>query len=147
MLRTARLQDSASVATVGNRHKCLFIAAMMIVIVASADEPDTWLSRSGHFRVSYETDLQPIVINTMHSWILDVADSDGGPVTGARLTVTGGMPAHDHGLPTAPRVTRELAPGRYLLEGLRFHMGGDWQIEIVIETGEVRDIAVIPVRI
>jgi hypothetical protein len=76
-----------------------------------------------------------------------VADSDGEPVTGAKLTVSGGMPAHDHGLPTAPEVTRELTPGRYLLEGLRFHMDGDWQIEIVIEAGDVRDIVVIPLRI
>jgi hypothetical protein len=123
------------------------MAALMIVVVASADDPDTWLSRSGHFRVSYESELQPIVINRMHSWIFEVADSDGEPVTGAKLTVSGGMPAHDHGLPTAPEVTRELTPGRYLLEGLRFHMDGDWQIEIVIEAGDVRDIVVIPLRI
>lgn len=119
----------------------------MMVVVASADESNSWLSRSGHFRVSYESDLQPIVINRMHSWVLIVADGDGVPVTGATLSIAGGMPAHDHGLPTSPQVTRELGPGRYLLEGLRFHMNGEWQIEIAIEAGELRDVAVIPLQL
>lgn len=128
-------------------RRCLFVAAMMMVVVASADESNSWLSRSGHFRVSYESDLQPIVINRMHSWVLIVADGDGVPVTGATLSIAGGMPAHDHGLPTSPQVARELGPGRYLLEGLRFHMNGEWQIEIAIEAGELRDVAVIPLQL
>ena len=119
----------------------------MMVALALADEPGSWLSRSGHFRVSYESDLQPIVINRMHHWVLNVTDKDGEPVSGATLRVAGGMPAHDHGLPTSPQVTRELAPGRYLLEGLRFHMNGEWQIEITIEVGELRDVAVILLQI
>ena len=125
------------------RH-CLLAATMVAVVaVAAADDPGTWLSRSGHFRVSYASDLQPLVINRMHSWVLDVVDSDGGPVTGANLTVSGGMPIHDHGLPTSPKVTRELEPGRYLLEGLRFHMRGEWQVEIAIDAGELSDVVVI----
>ena len=129
------------------RHGLLAAATMLLAVAASAQEPDSWLSSSGHFRVSYESDLQPIAINSMHSWILDVTDSDGEPVSGAALAVTGGMPAHDHGLPTSPQVTRELAPGRYLLEGLRFHMSGQWQVEIVIDVGKLRDVVVIPLQI
>ena len=125
----------------------LVAAAMMLVVVASADDANSWLSRSGHFRVSYESDLQPIVINRMHRWTLNVVDRDGEPVTGATITVTGGMPAHDHGLPTSPQVTRELAPGRYLLEGLRFHMRGEWQIEVAIDVGELHDVVVVPLEI
>lgn len=120
---------------------------MSMVTVASADVSNSWLSRSGHFRVSYESDLQPIVINRMHHWVLSVADKEGKPVSGAIVVVAGGMPAHDHGLPTSPRVTRELAPGRYLLDGLRFHMRGEWQIEIAIEAGKLRDVAVIQLKI
>ena len=51
------------------------------------------------------------------------------------------MPEHDHGLPTAPRVTRELEPGRYLLEGVRFHMGGRWELILQIETAGAADTA------
>ena len=34
------------------------------------------------------------------------------------------MPEHNHGFPTAPRVTENLGEGDYLLEGMRFNMGG-----------------------
>jgi len=120
---------------------------VVVSIAAVADESGSWVSRAGHFRVSYESDLRPIVINTMHNWRLNLVDGDGQPVTGATLSVTGGMPAHNHGLPTSPQVSRELAPGRYLLEGLRFHMNGEWQINIAIEVGELRDVVVIPLTI
>ena len=39
-----------------------------------------------------------------------------------------GMPDHDHGLPTQPQVTSRLENGDYLLEGVRFHMPGKWQL-------------------
>lgn len=125
------------------RHCLLAATIVAVVAVAAADESSTWHSRSGHFRVGYASDLQPVVINRMHSWVLDVVDPDGKPVTGATLTVSGGMPIHDHGLPTSPRVTRELEPGRYLLEGMRFHMRGEWQVEVAIEAGELSDVVVI----
>ena len=93
--------------------------------------------------MSYESELQPIVINRIHRWTLIVTDKNGAPVEDAVITVDGGMPVHDHGLPTEPRVTGELAPGHYLLEGLRFHMAGSWQIVVTIESGDTRDTVVI----
>ena len=68
-------------------------------------------------------------------------------LTGQVITVDGGMPIQDHGLPTQPRVTREIAPGYYLLEGLRFHMPGSWELVITIETGDARDVVVIDLDI
>jgi hypothetical protein len=57
------------------------------------------------------------------------------------------MPVHDHGLPTAARVTREVDAGSYLLEGLRFHMSGQWEIEITIETDATTDTVVITLEL
>ena len=70
--------------------------------------------------------LDPLAINTIHSWELVLHTADGAPLIGAQMSVVGGMPDHDHGLPTSPVVTREITPGRYLLEGMRFHMPGRW---------------------
>ncbi|MEO6080041.1 MAG: hypothetical protein ABIQ86_09715 [Steroidobacteraceae bacterium] len=39
-------------------------------------------------------------INQMHSWTVRLTDIGGGPITGAKLAVGGGMPQHGHGLPT-----------------------------------------------
>ena len=85
---------------------------------------DTWRSEAGIYVLTFESSIQPIEINRIHTWTVLVQTQDGTPVTGAVLEVTGGMPAHDHGLPTAPRQTEELGGGRYLVEGMRFHMAG-----------------------
>lgn len=62
-----------------------------------------------------------------------VIDGDGGqPVTGAKITIDGGMPEHGHGLPTRPRVTKDLGNGWYEIGGLRFNMGGWWELKLTV---------------
>ena len=53
--------------------------------------------------------LSPIEINTIHSWEVVLTDEDGA-VSGATLDIVGGMPEHNHGMPTQPQITEELAP-------------------------------------
>ena len=72
-------------------------------------------------------------INQMHSWQIKLSTPDGAPVRGALIAVDGGMPQHGHGLPTKPKVTRELAAGTYLLEGMKFSMTGWWEIKLSIQ--------------
>ena len=123
-------------------------AAVVLLLALPGTEPfaETWESERGIFAVSYASSLDPIEINKMHSWTLSLT-RDGAPVEGAKLVVTGGMPTHNHGLPTRPRVTAELGEGRYLLEGLRFHMGGYWEVTIEIEAGPTRDTIVIQLNL
>jgi hypothetical protein len=86
--------------------------------------------------VTYTTPAGPPEINRMHSWILHVENASGVTVEGALIEVVGGMPEHDHGLPTLPRVTEELGDGDYKLDGMRFHMSGNWEIVVTITTDE-----------
>ena len=60
----------------------------------------------------------------------------GAPIPGARFAVDGGMPQHGHGLPTQPRVTREVAAGTYQLDGMKFSMTGWWEIKLAIDSPE-----------
>ena len=104
--------------------------------------PDTGassLSDEQHFAVRFTSHLDPIAINTMHTWTLHIRGRSGKPVTDATVQVEGGMPDHDHGLPTRPRVTQNLGGGDYLLEGMKFHMGGRWQVTLLVEQGETSD--------
>jgi hypothetical protein len=48
------------------------------------------------------------------------------------------MPAHAHGLPTTPQV-KSLGGGRYLIEGLKFHMPGAWEVALRIKAGAGTD--------
>lgn len=91
------------------------------------------------FRVSFSSDLDPVIINRMHSWTLTVETADGQPVENAAITVDGGMPQHGHGLPTQPQVTEYLGDGRYRVEGLRFQMGGWWEVTFDITADGQQD--------
>ena len=95
-------------------------------------------TENGVFKVSYSSD-ENIVINKMHTWTLHVETADGQPVENAVITVDGGMPQHGHGLPTAPQVTEYLGNGDYLVEGLKFQMGGWWEVQFNITTGDATD--------
>lgn len=86
------------------------------------------------FRVSYRTE-GPVPVGRLHAWTLQVTHRDGSPVTDALIAVDGDMPEHGHGLPTRPRVTRHLGNGEYLLEGVKFQMGGWWVMDFDITAG------------
>ena len=122
------------------------LAAFVVVFGAGAAD-SVWLSDRGTFRLSYRSALEPLVINRIHSWTLRIEDAAGEPVAGAEIEVTGGMPAHDHGLPTQPRVTRDLGGGDYLLEGMRFHMGGEWEVVITVRDGDRADTVRVSLRL
>ena len=102
----------------------LLLGVLLLPQPASADD----------FVVTYTSVDGPPQINRMHSWILHVETAAGDPVEGAQIEVDGGMPAHDHGLPTRPRVTEDLGGGDYRLDGVRFHMGGYWEMVITIKS-------------
>ena len=97
------------------------------------------LTVSGRYRVAFASTLEPLTINRMHAWVVKVTGADGVPVEDAELTVSGGMPAHDHGLPTAPRATANLGGGHYLVEGMKFHMNGAWDVVMTVEASAGRD--------
>ena len=63
-----------------------------------------------------------------------VADADAQPVANASVSIDGGMPQHGHGLPTRPRVTKNLGNGWYEVNGVRFNMGGWWELKLTITT-------------
>jgi len=98
---------------------------------------------AAEFIVTYSTPEGPPEINRMHSWILRVETELGDAVEGAEIEVDGGMPAHDHGLPTRPKVTEELGDGYYRLDGVRFHMSGYWEIVIQIRSDEAEETVVV----
>ena len=77
---------------------------------------------------------QPLRLRHLQAIAVLIVDADGRPVEGATIAVDGGMPEHRHGLPTQPRVKRALGGGVYEIEGLRFSMGGWWELKLAIES-------------
>jgi hypothetical protein len=63
---------------------------------------------------------------------VELRDAQGQPVDDAAITIDGGMPEHGHGLPTRPRVTSQSGSGTYVIEGVRFNMGGWWEFKLAV---------------
>jgi hypothetical protein len=123
----------------------LLVAVCLPLIARS--ETDEWVTRSGFYHIRYESELTPLEINRIHDWTFIVTTPEGMPVSDAMITLTGGMPLHNHGLPTEPRMTRELGDGRYLVQGMRFHMGGEWELLVTIDVEGRRDTVIIPLTL
>ena len=115
------------------------VLALVAVAGCMTPPPDLDLSMQRasddkKFVVALQPPAAAPAINQIHSWQVKLSTPDGVPVSHARISVDGGMPQHGHGLPTRPQVTRELADGTYLLEGMKFSMTGWWEIKLAIES-------------
>ncbi len=96
-------------------------------------------SENGHFQGRFSPDSTPLELQKIHSWTLELRDADGEPVRDARVAVQGGMPAHQHGLPTVPEVAGEVEPGRYRVDGIKFSMKGLWVFRLQVWAGSLSD--------
>lgn len=104
-------------------------------------------SMAGHFEVRYAADSDPILVNTMHSWVISLRRPDGASVEDARITVSGDMPAHGHGMPTQPEMTEALGGGDYRIEGMKFQMAGAWEVYLdIVDAAGLADRVVLPLR-
>lgn len=120
----------------------LLVAFAQLLVVATdvmAQGTASKMSDKGVFVVSYKAELQPLAINRIHNWIVHVESADGTSIDDAAITLVGGMPIHDHGLPTLPLATQNLGDGDYLVEGMKFHMNGRWQVTLSIVSGDEND--------
>lgn len=128
------------------RLAAIVAAAAIASLSACATPKDLDLSlqhasSQGRFVVEMQPPAVGPAINQMHAWQVRLATPDGQPVSQANIAIDGGMPQHGHGFPTRPRITRELQPGVYALEGMKFSMTGWWDMRLAIQAGDVSDTA------
>jgi hypothetical protein len=126
------------------------VAVLMCTAISAgehASQIESWTSKRGLFIVSYQSELEPLQINQLHSWLLHLENPNGVPINDAKIEVDGGMPEHDHGLATRPRVTAAPGEGDYQLDGLRFHMHGDWELLLTIVADGKTDTVVVNVTL
>ncbi len=108
-------------------------------VPADLDYSTTRLSSTGLYRASFTVSEPAIPVNKLHTWTLHVESPDGKAIDDAQIVVDGDMPQHGHGLPTRPQVTQNLGNGDYLVEGMKFQMGGWWVMDFDITLGSQTD--------
>ncbi len=92
----------------------------------------TKVSQAGLYQATLSPEIMPVTVGQMHAWTVTLQTASGAPTVAAEIAVSGGMPQHGHGLPTAPQVTKDFGDGRYLIEGVKFNMRGWWTFDLDI---------------
>lgn len=108
-----------------------------LVSLSTQTRLPTLTSNKGLYKGRIHLD-KTIMLRTIHSWYLSVYDDKGQPIKNAELSITGGMPNHNHGLPTSP-VYQELEEGMYELQGMKFQMLGSWFVDVMVASTEGKD--------
>ena len=97
----------------------------------------------------HDVDLQPRggeILWNKH-FALDLTLRSKKPVSeGFEVRVDADMPAHRHGMNTKSE-TFDQGGGTYLVEGMLFHMKGDWVITVELIDGEVTETVKYPVTV
>ena len=119
----------------------VFIISLSVNVYAEKTDQtiQTRISSNGYFTVTIESWMKPLRLGKMHAWSAEIKDEGGKPVAAAKIKIGGGMPIHNHGFPTEPVMTKQLEPGKYLLEGFKFSMRGPWIIFLDIDANEKSD--------
>lgn len=104
------------------------------------------ISANRLYTATLET-AEPLKPRRLQSLRISVVDSTGVPVEGATMTIGGGMPQHGHGLPTRPRMTKAITAGTYEIEGVRFNMGGWWELKFAVVGAASADSVTFNIRL
>ena len=84
--------------------------------------------------------IEPLRPRKLRAVQVAITDANGAPIEHAHITVDGGMPQHGHGLPTQPRVTKHVGNGVYEIDGVRFNMGGWWELKLSVTSDSGTDL-------
>lgn len=108
-----------------------------------------WTTRSeaGRYRVSIGPESGQVELGPLQSWWARFETLEGRVFQPGHVSFGGGMPQHGHGFDTSPRVTEALAGGEVRIEGVRFHMAGEWRLRVDFLGPEGRDTALFEVRV
>lgn len=87
------------------------------------------VTNTGAFVVSWVPMPDPIPFNEPYKLRVTIARTatPDAPEPSARLEVDATMPAHGHGMNRTPHVTGN-GDGTFLVEGMLFHMSGEWNL-------------------
>jgi hypothetical protein len=100
------------------------------------------VSNGGAWRITYRTTpLAPErgVPFSVEVWVRD-ATLAGGPREDVALSVDAAMPQHQHGMNRIPSIAHAGA-GRFVADGLWFHMAGRWELYFDVTRGAVTERA------
>jgi len=87
---------------------------------------------SDQYMLALRPDPLRIEVGQPFALLLNVCTKGGDPAELVRVDAT--MPEHRHGMNYAPTL-KDKGEGRYRVEGLLFHMPGNWEVAFDVRSG------------
>ena len=103
------------------------------------------ITNEGNYTVRYVPNPSPLPLNEHFTIEVEVTPK-ANDQKAIEIEVDADMPAHGHGINTAPTIRNE-GSGKFIVDGLLFHMKGEWELYIDILDGPVRERAVFPITL
>jgi len=98
------------------------------------------LSEGGNYHIHWESDPAVIPHNEAFNMEVIVHDSEHSALDGeVSITVDATMPAHGHGMEVTPTVSG--GPTTFQVEGMKFHMMGEWEFVVNVDGPNGEDTA------
>ena len=107
-----------------------------------AQEIREGLTDGGSYYVYWDSIPSVIPFNQQFSLSAMVHDGEDHTLmlNDRTLMVDASMPAHQHGMDTEPQVSMS-EHGTYTIDGMLFHMAGDWELEFAVSDGTTTERA------
>lgn len=119
----------------------LAMAAVANTAFAACPLPPTALHQ-GAVQAAWSADPKPIAVGRHFTIQVRLCPADA-----VLARVDARMPAHRHGMNYRPSI-KALGEGRWHVEGLMFHMPGDWELRLDVQAGGrtemLRDAVTLP---
>jgi hypothetical protein len=113
---------------------CVIASLAVTQTAAGAGTVTVHVKSKKQYFAAAVTHPDPLPVERLHTWTVRLFDRRHAPLTHARIKVSGDMPEHRHGLPTAP-VAVNRGRGVYQLQGMMFQMPGSWYVQLAIRAG------------
>jgi len=129
---------------------CLFITTFVLQPLVANESPVIEYPQHSQKKL-YQSKLKcekPLATGSFQSCHLVVL-RENQPVENTEIFISGGMPQHQHGLPTAPKLVWSEEKKYYEVLGLKFSMSGDWSLNFKInaKTENLKDQIILPVEV
>ena len=117
-------------------HLSKWICAALVLGACSSEVEREGLTDGGTYYLYWDTVPGEIPFNepfTLTAMVHDGTDRDM-MYSDKELFVDATMPGHGHGMDTTPEITE--SGGVFTVEGMLFHMAGDWELVFAVSDGE-----------
>ena len=100
------------------------------------------VSEWGRVIATLDHGSNPVSSNKPHDLIVELKDKAGSSAEVSGITIYADLLTHEDGLSGSPGSIKDLGGGRILIEGLVLPTPGLWQLTVVLEVDNLKDVVV-----